>query len=119
MQPHDEVDLEGEVNPRRPFTRFERDGPAIDRDRRALAGAVPLDGERDPDVLHRLQLRQLRAVALAECGPLAADRFDLLADDRAWRPVELARRRVSFEHEAFEDATHLGDAFLVAAENGR
>jgi hypothetical protein len=73
VQADDEVDPEGQVDPRRPLALLQADGLAVDLDRRALRRAVPVNGERQANVLDGLQLGV--RVASTAIGRASSDRY--------------------------------------------
>ena len=66
-----------------------------------FAGAVPVDRDRQPHVLARLELGDLRLDRCrSSAAPCARDRCELLPDDRVGRADELGLRDVALERPA-------------------
>ena len=93
---------------------------AVDVDRRRSSRPVPVDRERKADVLARLQLGELRPVAVARAAArLAPHRAVCCLTIGFGGPTSSVVRRVAVEHQPLQDAAELGVAFFVSAQIGR
>ena len=120
VQAHEEVDAELEVDPPAHLAGSSSSDCPCDFDRRGLRRAVPPDRHRHADVFLRLQLRDRRAILIAQRRPLArGSPGSWLRTIGLGGPMSSVRATSCSITQPLEDAAELRVAFLVAAQVGR